>query len=129
MNADDDAARKAAEAAGAAVPGDADAEISADLHAQMMKLKRQIAGDRALQQKLIDGIQSPAEFHERLVALGIEHGVAVTPTQTHAFLMQRAQLLGDEVPTPPEPSSLGHTCESTCTVNPYDSACSSTTSN
>lgn len=120
----DDAAKKAADAAGAAVPGDAGAEISADLHAQMMKLKRAIAGDPALQQKLIDGIQSLPEFHERLVALGAEHGVDVTPAQTHAFLMQRAQMLGDETPDPGPPSSTGHTCESTCTMNPYDAPCS-----
>lgn len=121
--AGDDAARKAADAAGAAIPDSAEADISADLHAQMMKLKRTIAGDPSLQQKLIDGIQSPAEFHDRLVELGAAHGVTVTPAQTHAFLTQRAQLLGDEDP-PVCPTSTGHTCESTCTMNPYDSACS-----
>lgn len=121
---DDFAAQGAAKGAAHAVPQNDTVEITVELHVQLLTLKRRIAGSRSLQKRLIDGITSAEEFHQRLVEIGAEHGVTLTPADSHAFLMQRAALGDAEVPDPPPPSSLGHTCESTCSANPYDHNCS-----
>jgi hypothetical protein len=122
---DNVAAEGAAQAASSSVPQSQQTESGPDLQAQLLTLKRRIAGSRSLQRRLIQGISSPDEFHQRVVEIGAEHGVSLTPADSHAFLMQRSSLVGDaEVPDPPPASSQGHTCESTCTWNPYDHNCS-----
>jgi hypothetical protein len=118
----DEAGQQAAKGAGDAVPVDAGADAAADLNAQMIKIKRMIAGSPKLQATFSD-VQNDDELHQKIVQISADHGVTITPEQSKAFLTARGALQDQEVPDPP-PTSQGHTCESGCTYNPYDSACS-----
>ena len=118
------AAQNAAQLASNTVPENGPADAAADLQAQMLALKRRIAGSRSLQKILIDSSATVDDFHQSLVKIGADHGVALTPAAIHDFLTKRTMLGDAEVPNPPPASSQGHTCEHTCTWNPYDHSCS-----
>jgi len=118
------AAQNAARLASNVVPENGPADLAAEFQEQLLSLKRRIAGSRSLQKMLTEGAATVEDFHQRLVKIGADHGVTLTPAAIHDFLMKRTALGGAEVPDPPPPSSMGHTCEHTCTWNPYDHNCS-----
>jgi hypothetical protein len=119
-----EAGKQAAKGAGDVVPANPGADAASDLNGQMIKIKRMIVGSPKLQASFADAANED-EFHQKVVQIGADHGVTFTAADSKAFLTQRAVLQDAEVPDPPPPSSFGHTCESTCTWNPYDSACGS----
>lgn len=120
------AANLASQQAGQAVPGDAG--LSDDLNDLLLGLKRKIAASPALQSTL-HAAEDVEDFFKRLVGIGADHNVEITPEQCKAFVQRRndvvAANLGAEVPASSQTNGCtqGNTCQTLCTNNPYNSAC------
>lgn len=132
MNADDQnpstdphagAANAASQQAGQAVP--VNDSLSDELNEALLGLKRKIAANPQLQ-NLLHAAEDVEDFFKRLVGIGADHGIDFTPEQGKAFIQRRNDVIAANVGAEPPSSSsetLGNTCQSLCTANPYNSSC------
>ncbi|MES2058990.1 MAG: hypothetical protein V4564_23825 [Pseudomonadota bacterium] len=120
------AASAASQQAGQAVSGDHG--LSDDMNDLLLGLKRKIAASPGLQ-SILHGAEDVEDFFKRLVGIGADHNVEITPEQCKAFVKRRDDVVAANVGTEPPPSSqtngctLGNTCQNLCTANPYNSSC------
>ncbi|MGH6615546.1 hypothetical protein [Sphingomonas sp.] len=120
------AASAASQQAGQAVPGSEG--LSDELNALLLDLKRKIAASPPLQ-NMLHAAEDVEDFFKRLIGIGAAHSIEITPEQCKAFIQRRNDVVAANVGTEPPPSSQtngcteGNTCQSLCTVNPYNSGC------
>jgi hypothetical protein len=120
------AANAASQQAGQAVP--ANDSLSDELNEVLLGLKRKIAANPQLQ-NLLHAAEDVEDFFKRLVGIGADHGIDFTPEQGKAFIQRRNDVVAANVGTEAPPSSQtyectqGNTCQSLCTMNPYNSGC------
>jgi Nif11 domain len=90
------------------------------------QFRKVAASDPDLQQQLA-AAESEDEFHDKAVALGAERGYSFTADESRAHVAEtkRVRAMANESGGGGGTNgcSLGHTCEKTCTWNPYDKAC------
>ncbi|MES2058991.1 MAG: hypothetical protein V4564_23830 [Pseudomonadota bacterium] len=121
-----DAASAAAQQAGQALP--AQDGLSDELNEVLLGLKRKIAASPALQ-NVLQAAEDGEDFFKRLVGIGADHGIDFTSDQGKAFVQRRNDVVAANVGTEAPPSSQthnctqGNTCQSLCTMNPYNSGC------
>ncbi|MGH6615547.1 hypothetical protein [Sphingomonas sp.] len=117
------AASAASQQAGQAVP--AREGLSDELNTLLLDLKRKIAASPPLQ-NVLHAAEDVEDFFKRLIGIGAAHSIEVTPEQCKAFIQRRNDVVAANVGTEPPSSSsetLGNTCQSLCTANPYNSSC------
>jgi hypothetical protein len=117
------AASAASQQAGQAVPEHH--SLSDELNEVLLGLKRKIAASPQLQ-NVLHTAEDVEDFFKRLVGIGADHGIDFTPEQGKAFIQRRNDVIAANVGAEPPSSSsetLGNTCQSMCTANPYNSSC------